>query len=431
MSSFLKASEYKEIKITRGSTSVFIDWKTVEFSYYESIFSPIITANLTYVDSGDLVKSNKTIDVQERTGTLLEALPIFGKGEETISFKIENASGVLDFTSNPLYVSNPIPIFQKDNKEAVSLSLVSKYSVKNENINLYKKYYNTISSSVGKILTEEFEIPSEKLFIDTTSNSYSFGGHGQRPFDIIVSVAAKSISSSGGPGFFFWETKDGFHFKSIDNIIASNTVRTYRYHNVTTSSLTDPETNFRILNDPAYKNNSNVLNDLRAGVYRTKNIFFDPHTFEYKEDFINLSESGLETLGNGVNYSKVFDEKENFTRTSFFILDAGFSNPGVSTVVDNNQRFYHAKSIMRYNLLMNQMLDITIPCNLELKAGDVIECKFAKRSSDNLGSDSIGQLQSGRYIITHLCHYFTPRKSYSSLRIVRDTPGIYTNKGTN
>lgn len=430
MSSFLRASQYKEIKITRDKTSVYIDWKTVNFSYYESIFSPITTASLTYVDNGDLVKSNKSVDVQERAGTILEALPIFGKGEETVSFNIQNDSGSLDFTSKPMVVSNPIPLYQRDNKEAVSIHLYSKYSIDNENKKLYKKYYNTISSSVNQILKEEFKIPAEKLFIDPTSNSYSFNGHGQRPFDVIVSIASKSLSTSGGPGFFFWESRNGFHFKSIDKIIESNSVATYRYHNVITSSLNDPQTNYRILNDPSYKNNSNVLNDLRAGVYRTKNIFFNPQTFEYKEDFVNLSNSGLETLGNGVNYSQVFDEKENFSRTSLFILDSGFNDPGISTSVDNNQRYYYAKSVMRYNLLMNQIMDITVPCNLQLKSGDVITCEFAKRSSDSLASGSISQLQSGRYIITHLCHHFTPRKSYTSLRISRDTPGIYTNKST-
>jgi len=428
MSSFSRASQYKEIKITRDNTSIYIDWKTVNFSYYESIFSPIVTASLTYVDTGDLVRSNKSVDVQERTGTLLEALPIQGRGKEKISFKIENASGELDFTSAPMLVSDPIPVFQDDTRESVRLNLLSKYSTINENINLYKKYYNTISSSVQKILTEELKIPTEKLKIDATSNSSSISGSGQRPFDVIINAATKSLSSSGGPGFFFWETREGFHFKSIDDMISSESVQTYNYHNVATSSLDDPNTNYRILNEPSYKNNSNLLNDLRVGLYRSKNVSFDFSTFEYKQEFLNLSKSGFKTLGNYADYSNTFDESESFTRTNFFILDSGLTNPGITTFIDNNERFYLPQSLSRYNLLMSQVLDITVPCNLKLKAGDVITCEFKKRSTGDLSSGSIGQLQSGRYIITHLCHNFTPKRSFSSLRIVRDTPGIYTNK---
>lgn len=428
MASFSRASQYKEIKITRDNTSIYIDWKTVNFSYYESIFSPIVTASLTYVDTGDLVRSNKSVDVQERTGTLLEALPIQGRGKEKISFKIENASGELDFTSAPMLVSDPIPVFQDDTRESVRLNLLSKYSTINENINLYKKYYNTISSSVQKILTEELKIPTEKLKIDATSNSSSISGSGQRPFDVIINAATKSLSSSGGPGFFFWETREGFHFKSIDDMISSESVQTYNYHNVATSSLDDPNTNYRILNEPSYKNNSNLLNDLRVGLYRSKNVSFDFSTFEYKQEFLNLSKSGFKTLGNYADYSNTFDESESFTRTNFFILDSGLTNPGITTFIDNNERFYLPQSLSRYNLLMSQVLDITVPCNLKLKAGDVITCEFKKRSTGDLSSGSIGQLQSGRYIITHLCHNFTPKRSFSSLRIVRDTPGIYTNK---
>lgn len=428
MASFSRASQYKEIKITRDNTSIYIDWKTVNFSYYESIFSPIVTASLTYVDTGDLVRSNKSVDVQERTGTLLEALPIQGRGKEKISFKIENASGELDFTSAPMLVSDPIPVFQDDTRESVRLNLLSKYSTINENVNLYKKYYNTISSSIQKILTEELKIPTEKLKIDATSNSSSISGSGQRPFDVIINAATKSLSSSGGPGFFFWETREGFHFKSIDDMISSESVQTYNYHNVATSSLDDPNTNYRILNEPSYKNNSNLLNDLRVGLYRSKNVSFDFSTFEYKQEFLNLSKSGFKTLGNYADYSNTFDESESFTRTNFFILDSGLTNPGITTFIDNNERFYLPQSLSRYNLLMSQVLDITIPCNLKLKAGDVITCEFKKRSTSDLSSGSIGQLQSGRYIITHLCHNFTPKRSFSSLRIVRDTPGIYTNK---
>jgi len=428
MASFSRASQYKEIKITRDSTSIYIDWKTVNFSYYESIFSPIVTASLTYVDSGDLVRSNKSIDVQERSGTLLEALPIQGKGKEKISFKIENASGELDFTSMPMSVSNPIPIFQDDVRESVNLKLISQYSITNENVNLYKKYYNTISSSVHQILKDELKIPVERLKIDSTSNADSISGNGQRPFDVVINAASKSLSSSGGPGFFFWETKEGFHFKSLDDIINSPSVQTYNYHNVATSSLDDPNTNFRILNNPSYKNNSNLSNDLRVGLYRTKNVYFDFSTFEYKQEFINLSERGFKNLGNNIDYSKTFNESESFTRTNFFVLDSGLTNPGITTGIINNEKYYFPQSIMRYNLLMSQVLDITVPCNLKLKAGDVITCEFKKRSSSDLSSGSIGQLQSGRYIITHLCHNFTPKRSFSSLRIVRDTSGIYTNK---
>lgn len=75
---------------------------------------------------------------------------------------------------------------------------------------------------------------------------------------------------------------------------------------------------------------------------------------------------------------------------------------------------------------MTQIVDITVPANPILKAGDVIVCEFEKVTVGNKNEGSIDEHQSGRYIILHLCHHFTSKRSFTSLRIVRDTYGLYT-----
>ena len=40
------------------------------FSYYESLFSPHITAYISFLDTGSSVKAGSEQDVQERYGTL-------------------------------------------------------------------------------------------------------------------------------------------------------------------------------------------------------------------------------------------------------------------------------------------------------------------------------------------------------------------------
>lgn len=423
-----KSSLYEEITIKRDGVEVPLEGKTTNFSYFESIFSPHITASLQYIDTGNSVKASKKVDTQERVGTISKSLPIQGNGKESISFKITNDLGSLDFLSYPLLVYEPIPIFQESNRESYILKMVSEYAVKNENTRFYTKYYNNISSSISDILSKELKIPSDKLSVEQTSNSYAFDVQGQRPFDIIISIASKSVSISGEPGFFFWETQDGFIFRSINSMVSTNPVATYKYYNVGKNSFTDSENNFRILRSPTYLNNSNVLNSLRAGVYRTKNVFFNPFNNEYSEFYLSLSESGLKTLGEVPEYSDEFNNSQYFTRTHNFILDSGNSEIGVSTSINNDERVYLAKSVMRYNLLMTQILDIIVPCNPTLRAGDMILCEFEKTTFASKEEGSIDEYQSGKYLISHLQHNFTPTRSFTSLRLIRDTYGIYTNK---
>ena len=45
------------------------------FSYYESLFSPHITAYITFLDTGASVRAAPEQDVQERYGTLFSSKP--------------------------------------------------------------------------------------------------------------------------------------------------------------------------------------------------------------------------------------------------------------------------------------------------------------------------------------------------------------------
>ncbi len=100
---------------------------------------------------------------------------------------------------------------------------------------------------------------------------------------------------------------------------------------------------------------------------------------------------------------------------------------GIDTEVNNDPRAYVAKAAMRYNLLMSQMIDIMIPSNLDLVAGDIIRCEFEKLTTKKeVGSFDINQ--SGNYLILDLCHHFDPKRSFTSLTLVRDSFGLYTKK---
>ena len=43
-------------------------------------------------------------------------------------------------------------------------------------------------------------------------------------------------------------------------------------------------------------------------------------------------------------------------------------------------------------------------------------------------AEGIDKRQSGKYLILHLCHYFDPNKSVTSLTVCRDTYGLHTSK---
>tara|TARA_Y100001938_G_C7791979_1_gene282975 strand:- start:63 stop:557 length:495 start_codon:yes stop_codon:yes gene_type:complete len=76
--------------------------------------------------------------------------------------------------------------------------------------------------------------------------------------------------------------------------------------------------------------------------------------------------------------------------------------------------------MFRYQLLFTQVLNMVVPLNTNLVAGDIINIKFLNA---NLESEEHDRRQSGNYMIKSLCHSFDANQSITSLTLVRDTFG--------
>jgi len=399
----------------------------VNFSYYESLLLPQVTANVTYLDLANSVSANSTYDKAQRRGTLLNSLPI--RGNEKFEFIIKGKLGSLNFRNDPLRVIAASSPKQESFREATVLSLVSEYGLKNETKTVYKKYYNNISQNVLDILSKELGVSPSKLNIEQTKNSYAFLGSGKNPFSLITSLCSKSVPVDGSAGYLFWENQVGYNFRSVDSLVAAppvNVSTPYAYYSESTSSFDNDDNDYRIYSY-SFQKNQNILNSLKSGIYKTKNVCFNPYTFEYSELYLGLSKSGIKSLGNKPEYPGEFDVDDAFTRTHHFILDSGNMEVGLSTSINNNPREYQARAVIRYNLLFSQILTMTIPCNPNLKAGDVILCLFQKMTSeqDRISEGGFEENQSGNYLIVHLCHNFDTKRSFTSLTLVRDTYGLY------
>lgn len=417
------SSLYESLYIEKNGVKVDLSGKTINFSYYESLLSPIVTANIVIVDTGSSTQASKEQDSAERTGTIISSLPV--TGNEAVSFKIKSKLGTLDFQRNPLYVNGAPVAKQEANREVAFINLISKAAKDNETTFITKKYKGNIGNNVFDILNRTLNIPANRIFIDPTFKTYNFFGGSQHPFNVLINLASKSIPSDNtDPGYFIYETQSGMNFRSISKLISSDPVnKNNPYERVSILRADNEENDYKILSMSQSRNQS-LLNILRSGVYSSRNIFFDPRTFEYKEVIIKLGEKGLKTyLGKDL---KVPEEFDTFTRTHFHILDIGCLEDGVDIETNNSPELWQALSTTRYNLLFTQALNITVPCNPNLKAGDVIECLFEKRTTDNRNLGAYDDQQSGRYLILDLSHNFDPNRSFTSLTLVRDTYGRYS-----
>ena len=425
MASANAASKYEEITISRtkkktgqGSqgktTTKSVNGKVTSFSYYESLYSPVVTAKVIYIDSGESTKNQLEIS-----------------GNEDVRFKIQSKYGTLDFNrqnaNSGMKVKGSPQTGRESNREAVFLDLVSKWEMKNKTTAVHDKYSNvTIGDAVIIILKRKLGVDYDFFDVEATKNMYDFTGKGKSPFELITDLARKAVPVKGDPGFFFYETQDGFNFKSVHSLVSQEPKQVYVYNGSFRADQTGDENDFKILKQPNFIKDQNVVTALESGTYASRNIFFNPFNKEFAERIYKINEKGGidQALGNSV---EVDDELTGYIRTNKHILDVGSLQVGVSTSINNSPAEWQAKSTMRYNILHSQILQMMVPCNLELRAGDVIKVEIESLENEKC-SEGVDKRQSGKYLILHLCHFFDTTKSVTSLTLVRDTYGLHTSK---
>ena len=414
-------------------STVQIEGKTIRFDYYESIYSPMITGYATIVDTGDTV-----LDKKDRLGTIKDALPIAGDGTEFLTFKIATSNGVLT-TKEPMAITgSPLPLDQSQ-RQILNLPLVSKFII-NTTSNPKLGYYGmgTVDDAVKKILQEN-GLPYLPKNIEKTQTVDKVEGKNETPIDLVFHLCKKCKPIKGAAGFFFYETQEGFNFRSVEGLINDGIAefkenknleeeRTYYYSNSQKQDLSTDKMDFNIVKMPIVKRDQDLLTSLKSGVYnvriQTKNLL----TGEFTDNIVNLLDKNSNYLG-GKPSTKIGQNEqhlENYCKTYTYVLTPGDLDEGVGSQVTNNPATYEPQAHMRYAMLHSQVVDIIIPCNTKLMAGNVIKLMIENITGGVKQDNKENENRSGFYLILHLRHHFNSKKSFTLLTLARDTYGLYT-----
>ena len=436
-----KSSSYEILTLESNDQQRTVDIRTgtVSVDYYEDIFSPTITAKIKVANTGTSIAPKDNPDGPKQS--IYHGLPL--RGGERLRMKIlDRGDGKLglDFATDPskyLFVSSITDVVSETQRESFTLNLVSREAITNETTRVIKKYNtgSTIDNSVKSILrdilkTDKFSDQS----IEKAQNKYGFVGNLRKPFSVLVWLASKSVPESSGDataGFFFYQTQDGFNFKSIDGLISQEPKATYIESQVNRGD-TERNNDF-IISDYYTDKNQNLIEKLRLGTYCSQRMFFNPLDFSFTNPSegkfqLDSYKEKIKNLGKKLELPLIADDSnkqlgEVPTRILSAVVDIGTMEKDVSTEKNADPGEYQAQAIMRYNVLFTQTISMTVPCNTNLRAGDTINCLFPKISKDS--GDEFDLDQSGLYMIKELCHHFEPERSFTSMLLIRDTFGLF------
>ena len=404
----------------------------VNFRYYEDVYSPMLTATVVVANTGNVIEGD-----DGKIQSLYNGFPL--RGGERIQIKIAgNSDDNEGLELNDLYVGSITNVMIESGREIFTLNLVSREAITNETVRVGKKFpvAQKISDSVKDIC--ENYLSTDKLYdIDETMNPYGFYGNMRKPFTILTMLASKSVPGNvsgkdATAGYFFFETQQGFRFKSIDSLIRTEPFAEKFVYSPGVVDSNDATKDFKILEFSTSKN-QNLLENLERGAFCSHRKYLNPLTFEYtprSQTVFKLEDysGNIENLGADIDVVlPSLSSSDSRTLASVpsryvtGILDIGITDKSVSELGNADPARIHSQAMMRYNTLFTQILTMTIPLNTNLKAGDILECEFPRIDQEKRKEPD--PEQSGLYLIKKLTHYFDATGSYTKLQLARDTTG--------
>ena len=416
---------------TQGKTVSILNG-LIEFRYYESILQDSVMATVMFSDSGNTIADDKTGEVK----SALEGLPIVGS--ERVKFKMtDNNENKIEYTFR---VNNVNSISDETTKSVVALKLVSEEYELNEESRINKRFDGKPSEAIKEILTNFLKTEKDITDIEESTVCGSIPAQ-KKPFYAMnwLSTRCAPVDKKPGAtaGFFFYETSEGYHFKSIDSLLGQEKKKSIIYNETPDNRGQNIPEGYDVKALSYSKDNRiDVQKKLEAGFQSTRLVSFNVQDCSYQvANPKAIGDGGTEEslTKAGKELPKMSEEissgKLKFSRTTYCILDTGTLPAGntqqqIEKSGDENFKVGEIKNqaIMRYNQLYASKVEVTIAGDFSLHAGDAVYFD-APSSQKNIKNDDIDRQVGGLYIISALCHLVNSQGTYTKLNLVRDSFG--------
>ena len=414
-----------KFKISSNSSGEAMDLSggVVEFRYYESVLANNVTATAVIVDSG---YKSEGETVRAAKG-VLDSLPVRG-GERTDITVEDNEGNQLKFKRG-LYVNRVRDADPGTSKDVFFIDFASQEFFANEQQRVMQRFEGKISSHVEQILST---IKGEIEQVDNTSLNYNFVGNDRKPFYTCTWLASKAVPDKdvgSAAGYLFYQTRDGFNFRSIDKLFEQSPVKKFIFNN---SGDKVPGSDTNIL-DYSIDSDIDLKQNMTLGTYNSRSIYFNPFAMDY---YVKEYKYQPDKLGKAGKYFAANEVAKEFTNTPTRLMSHVFDVGSMPNGTGDDQLTQWkqdpsapnydaentmAQSVMRYNQMFTVKINVTIAADFSIKAGDVVSCTFPEVSGAQQKEQN--PQTGGIYMVASVCHRVTPRDSFTRLALVRDSFG--------
>ena len=306
--------------------------------------------------------------------------------------------------------------------------------IKNNRLKLSQTFTGSYSDIVKKVLKEIIQTPKD-CYIEPTLGNKKILVPNISPFEVIEMAKRESISVyASSPTYFFYETKRGYHFRSIDSMAAEGTVQDYTTFpsgSKYSDGVEQTTREYMQIKDYSLDNDNDMLIHQMAGTFSSKTITHDIYNKRYDISLYNYHDNFEKE--SHMNHWNLQDEHPNYSSTPVdnkrnrisdfptktYYMPVSHKDPKKkmdgSYLSKSGKSIYHSTRPMDWmgrrtsqmmQLKAGREIVLTVNGQTGVSAGDMVNIEIPFRAAADVDNRKLDRFFDGPFLVKRIRHNF-------------------------
>ena len=451
-------TSYRQSTDTSEAYSIDVRQLMSEIQIYESITDTCISGRLTLTDGASV------LDDLPLTGHELLEFSLYTPGMSPQDTDIPTGYDFTAETGHPMFVYKLSQIVQPSQGVKIyTLEFCSKEEIRNSQRKICRAFTGTVDNIVRTILRKDLKSKKNYIFEPTKGlNKYVMPK--KSPLECVKFMQSEAISANNvdSSGYYFYETRSCFNFKSLEGMISKGK-KGGEYKKPVASYTTSPMAKSGNLYDKDAPNIFKVyefnimdrfdsLTNIRKGVYGSRLVTYNAFTKQFKElDFEytssfkkqrHVGQTKQTSVENPIcsfmplfNYEDrkimsdfpegkymfesstqgMHDTKQTLKVAGNMLTTVSIGPPDIENTLQ--------KSISQQGAYDSFKIKLKVPGNTNISSGDVISFETLTYPGPNKHATDIDPYLSGNYLVISVGHLLHTTEHITELICAKDSVG--------
>lgn len=375
---------------------------------YEDLFAPFMTLSIVMRESVDYINlfpfvGEEFIDIDISTPTI--DTPIKGR---FYIYKITDRE------------------YTKEREVVYTIKAVSEEFMTDANTKISKSFGGNIGDIANKLLTKDGLNTKKKLLVEQTLNTTKFTANFWTPTKCITYLTTNALSKSKSPSYLFYENRSGYNFRSIDELLTSQTYHKLVKDNYSrtpqsdgVNSVKDPKEDYKRVMDLSVPVLTDYMSEIQSGRLKSRLVSHDILTKKYTVKDYNVKKDNDPTTL--LNASPAYSKYATANAASTFIfMPKHYGSYNNFTDVTNHKTYQ--KRLSFFQNLNKFKINVTALGRTDYTVGQVFDLyvpKVAQITSDD--TDPRDKMLSGRYLVSAISHVITRENHTCNFELIKNS----------